>query len=29
VEVEEDTAEVKVVQNGGEKVQDEAKAAEK
>jgi hypothetical protein len=29
VEVEEDTAEMKVVQNGGEKVQDEAKAAEK
>jgi hypothetical protein len=29
VEVEGDTAEMKVVQNGGEKVQDEAKAAEK
>jgi hypothetical protein len=29
VEVEGDTAEMKVVQNGGERVQDEAKAAEK
>ncbi|MCI38863.1 hypothetical protein A2U01_0060092, partial [Trifolium medium] len=29
VEVEGDTAEMKVVQSGGERVQDEAKAAEK